>query len=112
MIGTPESGFSEISSLPDRNKHFSDGAYFENALVLVADSQLLRFDGHLTSAFTPRVKLKLGSVRVQPSAVFARVGRLHVFDYGNRIFSLVDGDWKEYVIPKELTDRPFKGELK
>lgn len=107
MIGTPESGFSEISSLPDREKHYSDATYLDGELVLVADSELFRFDGHLAKTFTPRVKLQLGSKRVQLSAVFAREDRLHVFDYGNRIFSLVEGEWKEHAIPKELLERPF-----
>ncbi|MGN7714065.1 hypothetical protein [Agrobacterium radiobacter] len=108
MIGTPESGFSEISSLPDREKHYSDAAYLDDELVLIADSELFRFDGHLAKTFTPKVKLQLGSKRVQPSAIFAREGRLHVFDYGNRIFSLVEGEWREYAIPNELLQRPFK----
>ncbi|WP_332303285.1 hypothetical protein [Rhizobium sp. GR12] len=108
MTGTPESGFSEISSLPDREKHYSDAAYLDDELVLIADSELFRFDGHLAKTFTPKVKLQLGSKRVQPSAIFAREGRLHVFDYGNRIFSLVEGEWREYAIPNELLQRPFK----
>ncbi|MGV1755266.1 hypothetical protein [Agrobacterium sp. CG674] len=112
MIGTPESGFVEISSLPDREKNYSDAVHFANELVLTADSELFRFDGHLAKTFTPNVKLKLGSNRVQPSSIFARENRLHIFDYGNRIFSFVDGEWKEYVIPGELTERPFKGDLK
>ncbi|WP_234902633.1 hypothetical protein [Agrobacterium larrymoorei] len=38
MIGTPDSGFSEISSLPDREKHYSDATYLNGELVLIADS--------------------------------------------------------------------------
>ncbi|KAA3514057.1 hypothetical protein RMS29_002210 [Agrobacterium rosae] len=112
MLGTPESGFVEVSSLPDREKNYSDAAHFNSELVLTADSELFRFDGHLAKTFTPKVKLKLASNRVQPSSIFARENRLHVFDYGNRIFSFVDGEWKEYVIPGELTARPFKCDLK
>ena len=76
MTGTPESGFSEISSLSDREKHYSDAAYLDDELVLIADSELFRFDGHLAKTFTPKVKLQLGSKRVQPSAIFAREDRL------------------------------------
>lgn len=108
MIGTPESGFSEISSLPDREKHYSGAASLDGELVLIADSELFRFDGHSAKTFTPKVKLQLGSKRVQPSAVFAREDRLYLFDYGNRIFSLVEGEWREHSIPNELLERPFK----
>lgn len=109
MIGTPESGFSEISSLPDREKHFSDAAYLDGDLVLTADSEMFCFDGHLAKTFTPKVKLPLGGKRVQPSAVFARDDRLYVFDYNHRVFTLIGEKWKEYVIPSELTERPFRG---
>lgn len=108
MIGTPESCFSEILSLPDREKHYSGAAYLDGELVLIADPELFRFDGHSAKTFTPKVTLQFGSKRVQPSAVFAREDRLHVIDYGNRIFSLVEGEWREHSIPNKLLERSFK----
>ncbi|TCM53173.1 hypothetical protein C8J36_107135 [Rhizobium sp. PP-F2F-G48] len=109
MEAMPSVDFSEIGSLPDREKHYSSGAFWRGDLILVAGSELLRFDGHLTTPFSPKVRVKLGSPRVQPSAVFGRDEKLYVFDYGLRYFILDGNEWNQREIPTDLTERPFKG---
>jgi hypothetical protein len=109
MEGTPSRGFSEISSVPDREKNFFDGAFWHGDLVLIADSELFRFDGHLAKTFTPKVNIKLGSKRVQPSVIFARNDKLYVFDYGLRYFIFDGNEWTRRDILGDLSERPFKG---
>jgi hypothetical protein len=109
LEGSPSRGFSEISSVPDREKNFFDGALWHSDLILIADSELFRFDGHLAKTFTPKVNIKLGSKRVQPSAISARNDKLYVFDYGLRYFIFDGHEWTRRDIPEDLSERPFKG---
>ncbi|MGN6779604.1 hypothetical protein [Rhizobium sp.] len=109
MEGVPPRGLSEISSVPDREKNFFGGAFWQGNLVLIADSEIFQFDGHLAKTFAPKVKIKLGSQRVQPSAVFSRNERLYVFDYGLRYFIFDGQEWVQRDIPDDLSARPFKG---
>ncbi|WP_245503173.1 hypothetical protein [Rhizobium leguminosarum] len=46
---------------------------------------------------------------LQPSAIFAQNDKLYVFDYGLRYYTFDDESWHQHDIPKELSQRPFKG---
>ncbi|MGO7581545.1 hypothetical protein ACC689_03545 [Rhizobium ruizarguesonis] len=47
---------------------------------------------------------------LQPSAIFVQNDKLYVFDYGLRYYTFDDQGWNQYDIPKELLQRPFKGD--
>ena len=109
MEGTPPRGLSEVSSIPDREKNFFGGAFWRRNLVLIADSEIFHFDGHLAKSFTPKVKIKLGSRRVQPSAIFARNEKLYVFDYGLRYFIFDGQEWVSATYRRTCRSGPLKG---
>lgn len=109
MEGINSNGLSEIGALPDREKHFSHGALWQDGLLLAAGSELFKFDDHLAQPFLPKVRIKLGAKRMQPSAMFVRDGNLYVFDYGLRYFIFDGNEWNQRDIPDDLSERPFKG---
>lgn len=109
LEGTPSRGFSEIGSLPDRGNSYTGGVPWRDELILIADSRIFRFDGHLAKPFAPKVSLKLGAKKVQPSSIVARNDKLYIFDYGLRYFIFDGNGWTQRDIPPELSERPFKG---
>ncbi|OWV72443.1 hypothetical protein ATY76_06350 [Rhizobium sp. R339] len=112
MKGNPQAGFSDISSIADREKNFKDGARLRNDLILATGTELFRFDGHVAKPFAPKVKMRSAPFVLQPSAIFVHNEKLYVFDYGLRYYILDDEGWHQYDIPKELSARPFKGGVK
>ncbi|MGR9160064.1 hypothetical protein [Rhizobium leguminosarum] len=107
--GNPQAGFADISSIADREKNFKDGVWWRNELILATGTELFRFDGHYAKPFAPKVKMRSAPFALQPGAIFVQDGKLYVFDYGLRYYSLDDAGWHQYDIPKELSARPFKG---
>lgn len=69
---------------------------------------MFRVDSCLAKPFSPEIKVKPGSPRIQPSEMFARGKKLHVFDYHLRYFSFDDDEWSKGEIPANMTERPFK----
>lgn len=51
MKGNPQAGFTEISSIADREKNFKDGVRWHKDLILATGTELFRFDGHVATPF-------------------------------------------------------------
>ena len=109
MKGNPQAGFTDISSITDREKNFKDGACWRNEMILATGTELFRFDGHFAKPFAPKVKMRSAPFVLQPSAIFVQNDKLYVFDYGLRYYTFDDQGWNQHDIPKELSQRPFKG---
>lgn len=109
MKGNPRDGFAEIGFTGDRDKNFFAGVFWQDDLILSADSRLYRFDGHSAIPFSPKVKVRSMPYVVQPSTLSVQDGKLYVFDYSLRYFTFDGEEWQQYDLPQELTERPFKG---
>ena len=109
MKGNPIDGFRDLSSIVDREINVSSATLYRNELVVGADRQLLRFDGHLFKPFAPKVKVSKAPFVIQPSATFSLNENLYLFDFSLR-WRVFDGaEWQEYSLPSELVARPFPG---
>ncbi|WP_337270457.1 hypothetical protein [Oryzifoliimicrobium ureilyticus] len=109
MKGSAQSGFTDISFLGDRNTRISFGEFLGDKMIVTTSDGVSQFDGHMLSPFSPKIKVNAPPYLVQTSNLQIEGGKAYLFDYQLRYFWTDGATWDQYDIPKELSERPFKG---
>ncbi|WP_337270890.1 hypothetical protein [Oryzifoliimicrobium ureilyticus] len=109
MKGSAATGFSDISFAGDRNTRISFGEFLGDRMIVTTHDGVSQFDGHMLSPFVPKIKVNSPPYLVQTSNLQIEGGKAYLFDYQLRYFWTDGATWGQYDIPKELSERPFKG---